>query len=142
MSPLHVEATLDALGEIARYVETAAAAAGLSKHETYRLRLAADEIATNIVTHGYQATGRSGGLVVRAALDEGALSITIEDWAPPFDPCSRAMPDEAELARPLEQRKIGGLGLYLAVESVDDFRYERRDDRNVTTLIMKRVAAS
>jgi anti-sigma regulatory factor (Ser/Thr protein kinase) len=142
MSPLRVEATLDALVEIGRYVEAAAAAGGLSKRQAYDLRLAVDEIATNIIVHGYQANGRSGDIVVRADSDDTAVTVTIEDWAPPFDPLSREMPSEADLSKPLEERDVGGLGIYLAVRSVDEFLHERRDDRNLNTFVVKRSPPS
>ncbi|MFQ3671713.1 MAG: anti-sigma regulatory factor, partial [Verrucomicrobiia bacterium] len=38
----------------------------------------------------------------------------------------------------LEERKIGGLGIYLVLKSVDRVSYERRGDRNRVTLEMKR----
>lgn len=142
MSPLRVEATLDALADIGRYVEAAAAAGGLAKRQAYDLRLAVDEIATNIVVHGYQANDRSGDIVVRADVDDTAVTVTIEDWAPPFDPLSRQLPSEADLSQPLEERDIGGLGIYLAVRSVDELIHERRDDRNLTTFVMKRIASA
>lgn len=65
MEPLIVSGTLDSLGAIAQYVMAAAAAAGLDKKTSYNLRLAVDEIATNIVTHGYEEAAREGVLALR-----------------------------------------------------------------------------
>jgi anti-sigma regulatory factor (Ser/Thr protein kinase) len=53
MKPMTVPATLDSLGAIAEYVLAAAASAGLDKRASYNLRLAVDEIVTNIIVHGY-----------------------------------------------------------------------------------------
>jgi anti-sigma regulatory factor (Ser/Thr protein kinase) len=52
------------------------------------------------------------------------------------------MPTAEELAEPLEDREIGGLGIFLALKSVDEFRYERRGDINVNTFVMRRGARS
>jgi serine/threonine-protein kinase RsbW len=48
------------------------------------------------------------------------------------------LPDEEELDLPLEEREIGGLGVMLAREGVDDFRYERIDGRNRTMIVVNR----
>ncbi|HXV96967.1 MAG TPA: ATP-binding protein, partial [Anaerolineae bacterium] len=60
MEALTVPGTLDSLSVIGKYVLTAAATAGLDKKVSYRLRLAVDEIATNIITHGYDEANLEG----------------------------------------------------------------------------------
>jgi serine/threonine-protein kinase RsbW len=133
MKPSIVPATLDSLGAIAEYVMAAAASAGLDKRASYRLRLAVDEIATNIIVHGYASAGLQGALELRADIDAGSLTIAIEDSGVAYDPRQAPVPD---IDLPLEQRPIGGLGVYLASRSVDEFRYERVGDRNRTIFKM------
>jgi anti-sigma regulatory factor (Ser/Thr protein kinase) len=58
--------------------------------------------------------------------------VTLEDWAAPFDPRTRELPGEEELARPLEEREAGGLGILLAIRGVDRFDYRRVGDHNET----------
>ena len=58
MESLTVSGTLDSLKTIAAYVLSAAENAGLEKKPAYKLRLAVDEIATNIIVHGYEEAGR------------------------------------------------------------------------------------
>jgi serine/threonine-protein kinase RsbW len=128
-----VVATLESLGAIAAFVTAAAAAAGLDKRASYHLRLATDEIATNIIVHGYAEAGLQGELKLFSDIDDSTLTITIEDTGVTFDPRQAASPD-TDL--PLEQRPIGGLGVYLAIRSVDEFLYERRGDRNRTIFKM------
>ncbi|MEQ8963773.1 MAG: ATP-binding protein, partial [Coleofasciculus sp. C2-GNP5-27] len=60
LEPLTVSGTLDSLGAIAQYVLQAAQAANLDKKASYNLRLAVDEIATNIIIHGYEDVGLEG----------------------------------------------------------------------------------
>jgi serine/threonine-protein kinase RsbW len=128
-----VAATLDSLGAIAEFVMAAAASAGLDKRASYHLRLAVDETATNIIVHGYTKAGLQGELKLSADIDDRSLTVSIEDTGVTFDPRQAAAPD-TDL--PLEQRPIGGLGVYLAVKSVDEFLYERIGDRNRTTFKM------
>lgn len=136
MEPLSVPATLDSLGVIAEYVKAASAAAGLSKTAAYRLRLAVDEIATNIITHGCAEAGSEEVVDLQAEIDEETLTISIEDRGVAYDPRQCETPDD--LDSPLEQRQVGGLGVYLVVQSVDEFFYERVGDRNRNVLIMNR----
>ena len=128
--------TLDSLGPIREYVTSGALAAGLKKKATYELALAVDEIATNIILHGYQKAGRSGVLDVLVGSDERQLTVTLEDDGEPFDPLQSILPENEDLKRPLEERPIGGLGLYLAFQGVDEFRYERTGGRNRNIFIV------
>jgi anti-sigma regulatory factor (Ser/Thr protein kinase) len=140
MEPLSVPGTLDSLGVIREYVKAAAAAAGLNKRASYRLCLAVDEIATNIVTHGYAEAGLEGVVDLRTDIDEKTLTISIEDTGTAYDPRQSESLDG--LDRPLEQRPMGGLGVFLAIRGVDKFLYERVGGRNRHTFIVKRTPAS
>jgi len=137
--PLTVPGTLDSLSLIRDTVRAAAAQAGLDRKRSYRLELAVDEIATNIVNHGYQEAGRTGDVVTRATIDEKALTITLEDTAVPFDPRRLRRPEQIDL--PLAERPIGGLGVFLAIENVDEFRYEYVDGHNRNIFVVQRNAA-
>lgn len=128
MKHLTVPGTLDSLDAIAQYVMAVAAETGLDKKASYNLRLAVDEIATNIIIHGYEEAGREGVLDLQAVVDEQSLTISLEDTGAPYNPTERPNPDD--LALPIEQRKMGGLGVYLAIHGVDKFIYERLGDRN------------
>lgn len=136
MDSLSVPGQLDSLGAIAQYVLAAANSAGLEKKASYRLRLAVDEVATNIINYGYDAAGIEGNILIQATIDERSLTIVLEDTALPFDPIQRDEPDDLEL--PLEQRQIGGLGIYLAMKGVDRFIYERIDNHNRNIFVMNR----
>jgi anti-sigma regulatory factor (Ser/Thr protein kinase) len=138
MQALTLPARLDQLAEMRRYVQAAGEEAGLSSDATYNLVLAVDELATNIVLHGYQEHGKSGDIMLSAVIDGDALSIVMEDRGVAFDPATRPMPSAEELSKPLEERHIGGLGIFLALNSVDDYRYQRLGEINRNTLSMKR----
>ncbi|MDX2239954.1 MAG: ATP-binding protein [Leptolyngbyaceae cyanobacterium bins.302] len=138
MQFLSVPGTLDSLGAIADFIKAAAAEAGLDKKATYQLRLAVDEIATNIIVHGYEEAGLEGTVYLTYNVDDKALTFTIEDTGAAYDPHQHLLPEEDALHQPLEQRQIGGLGIYLALKGVDKFIYEREGDRNRNTFVMNR----
>lgn len=138
MEALTFPGTLDSLELIRKYVKDAAAKAGLEKKATYRLCLAVDEIAANSVIHGYDEAGLQGVLKVRAEIDDASLKIFLEDEGHPFDPRHAPLPDHKDL--PIEERPIGGLGVYLTLKGIDVFDYERDGKWNRHIFITKRPA--
>jgi anti-sigma regulatory factor (Ser/Thr protein kinase) len=136
LEPLTVPGELDAVTQLMDFVAWSAAAAGLDEQATYKLCLAVDEIATNIVTYSYMKAGRRGDLVIAAETDPTTLRIHLTDEGAPFDP--RQAPPPADLDRPLSERRDGGLGIFLALWGVDAFDYEPRGDTNRSTFIVRR----
>ncbi|MFI7700859.1 ATP-binding protein [Nonomuraea sp. NPDC049480] len=125
-------------GVVADFIEALADEAGLTSRQAYWLRLATDEITTNIVQHGYR--GGAGVVDLAGEIEHDRLRVSIEDDAPPFDPAGY---DPApRLALPPGQRDEGGYGLLLAMGKVDEFRYEYVGGRNRNILIMRLIGGS
>ena len=97
------------------------------------LNVALDELLANELSHGTAGLG-SGSLVVELVLDQERITVTITDDGPQFDPLSQAAPDTT---LSVEDRPIGGLGIHLVRELMDEVRYERRDDHNVVILVKR-----
>ncbi|WP_068926268.1 ATP-binding protein [Planobispora rosea] len=138
MSPLRcrlrLPAALPSLEQLADHVLSLARRARLPKEATYRLRLATDELATNIIVHGY--AGRGGEFAVCCGTSGESVWVRLEDDAPPFDP-RRGLSDP-ELDVPPAERRIGGLGIFLALRALDDFAYMFVDGVNTSTLMVHR----
>ena len=138
METLTVPGTIDSLSAIAEYVKQVANIAELNRKAAYKLRLAVDEIATNIITHGYAEAGRTGDIYLRAEIYNSRLTLAIEDTGVIYNPNEKATLQQEFFNQTLETREIGGLGVHLVLESVDEFRYERAGDRNRNIFIMYR----
>lgn len=142
MDCLTVPGKPEYLQAVLAFVQKAAESAGLDKRAAYRLRLAVDEIATNIVTHGYQEANLCGNLTVRFETEPQRVAVHLEDTGVPFDPSQALCAQQLRLpllTRPSEGRPSeGGLGIYIALSNVDDFCYTRNGARNCSTLIMHR----
>lgn len=131
MEKRSLPAELDSLAELRSYVKEAAGDAGIDEARAYKLQLAVDEIATNTILYGYKDVGASAVISIGGEIRDGTLVITLEDHAQAFDPRTMHMPDAEDLAKPLEERTIGGLGIFLAIQGVDRFDYRRESDRNL-----------
>jgi len=95
----------------------------------WRFQLALDELLSNIVRHGY--AGAEGNITLTFAQTDDTISIEIVDAAPEFDPRKAPAP---ETTSPVESRRPGGLGVFLAESLLDELSYERRGDKNHVTL--------
>ena len=139
MEAITVPGTIESLDAIAKYIITVAAQAGLDKKAAYKLRLAIDEIATNIIIHGYQEAGKEGVLGLQAEIDEHSLTIALEDTGAAFNPLEKVPLETETVDRPLIERPIGGLGIFLAFQGVDKFVYEKLGERNRNIFVMNRA---
>jgi anti-sigma regulatory factor (Ser/Thr protein kinase) len=130
-------ANLDSLSPIRDYQIKIGEASGLGKDRIYKLCLAVDEIATNIINYGYVRSEISDGKIdMTVLIENNSLKIILEDYAIPFNPLEYAVPGENDLNIPLESRPIGGLGIMLAKENVDQFSYSYYNGRNRNTFCM------
>lgn len=127
---LRIAAELSNLAVIRRFVGQAAATLGVPARTIEGLELAVDELAMNIIQHGYR--NQPGEIEIEVQGGGKAVVICLRDEAGPFDPTQQPDPD---ITRPLEERPIGGLGIFLARQQVDAMTYRRTSaDRNELTL--------
>jgi anti-sigma regulatory factor (Ser/Thr protein kinase) len=111
-----------------------AAAHALSDKVSADLHLVLDELLSNIVKYGEAETG-SVCIRLRLRKKRQWVEIEVADTARQFDPLARQDPD---LTRPLSEKPIGGLGVYLVKRLTDEQSYERRGGEN-RLLIRKRL---
>ena len=101
----------------------------------YKIEVAIDEILTNIASYAYPK-GTRGNIDVRYQVEEGdprEIVITIADSGTPFNPLAKEDPD---ITLPIEQRDIGGLGIFIVKQTMDDIKYIRTSTKNI--LIMRK----
>ena len=101
------------------------------------INLALEEVVSNVMLYAYP--GRNDGKVfveyVEDSDEQGKrLIFTVSDSGIPFDPTQKT---EADITLSAEEREIGGLGIHLVRQLMDEIRYERVDERNILTLVKK-----
>ncbi|MBL1210517.1 anti-sigma regulatory factor [Geminocystis sp. GBBB08] len=135
---LTVSATINSLKIITEYIVKVANLGGLDKKATYKLRLATDELATNIINYAYTENNGVGDILFESEISDEVIMIKIKDLGIPFDPTTKLETELKTINIPIEERKIGGLGIFLVFDGVDQFFYERIDNENISTLIIYR----
>lgn len=121
---------LAALEALVPEIESFCAEQSLDASAAFALNVALDELVNNVVNYGLASEG-DPFLEVRLRVADGQLWVEIEDDGVAFDPFDRPPPD-TEL--PLEDRPIGGLGIEIVRQLMDEARYERQGERNLVTL--------
>ena len=94
------------------------------------LQLALEEHLTNIVSYGH-AEGKPHPIRICLQLDESSVRVEIADRGSPFNPLDHPPPD---LHQPIEERPIGGLGIYMMRKAMDGMAYRRENGRNILVL--------
>ena len=135
MKELIITANVENLDEVIGFVNTELERSGCSPGLQSQIVLAVEEIFVNIANYAYAPA--SGSVAICLAVGEEVV-IRFEDTGKFFNPLERAEPD---LDKPLMEREIGGLGIYLVKKTMDKIDYSRIDDKNVFTMT-KKIQAS
>lgn len=119
---LCVKSNLVNLALISEFVGEQAKQLGLNEHQVFDIQMAVDEACTNSMEHAYDGQD-TGEVTVCCYSEDGDLVIKVTDYGKPFDPSQVPEPD---VSLPLEQRSIGGLGLYLMRRLMDSVEFSKQ----------------
>jgi serine/threonine-protein kinase RsbW len=133
-SELCMVGTVADLPRIIDFVESACEGAAIDPAVRFDLKLAVEEACANVIEHAY--CGEGGELVVCFEALGPDVRITVTDQGRPFDPTEVAMPD---LNLPLDERPIGGLGLFLMQQLMDDVEFAFTEEGNRLSMVKHRV---
>ena len=131
------EARRERLGDLLAFVDRACQRAALDPGVAFDVRLATEEVVTNVIEHGYAGGAAPGPITLRFHRDARQVVVTVDDLAPPFDP---ATIQPADPSAPLEQRRIGGLGWHFVRQVMDEVRHEPRHPRGNRVTLVKRLS--
>lgn len=99
----------------------------------YTIHLVCEELVVNVVNYAYPEND-NGYLKVETENDGETLTIRFSDGGVPFNPLDAKTPD---ITLPLEERGIGGLGIFLTKQMMDSVEYEYKNNENVLTISKK-----
>jgi anti-sigma regulatory factor (Ser/Thr protein kinase) len=123
---------LSEIEKVTQLVESFGDEHTLPRQLVFNFTLALDEVLTNVINYGYADEGEHP-IVVRLACDGREVSAEVQDEGRPFNPLEAKPPD---IEASLEDRPIGGLGVYIVRTLMDALDYRRENGRNI--LIMSK----
>ncbi|GHT01528.1 hypothetical protein AGMMS49525_02500 [Bacteroidia bacterium] len=109
------------------FLETIGEELNLSPALTMKLNLALEEVVVNIIRYAYESETKEEQIVIRLTHTESQLVFTIEDSGIAFDPTAITPVD---ISLPVEDRPIGGLGIHLIQQIMDEVSYNRIGNTN------------
>ena len=133
---LTVEAKIDNLTQVLSFVDAHLEELDCGMKTQMQIDVAVEEMFVNVASYAYASAGKAAAGMVTVLLedvtDPKALRIIMTDEGEPFDPTAREDPD---ITLSAQERKIGGLGIYMVKKSMDEVHYAYKDGHNVLTMI-------
>ncbi|MFH1135713.1 MAG: ATP-binding protein [Pseudomonadota bacterium] len=124
------------LGELTRltdWIDGLGESIGLSGGNVFAINLALEEIVTNVMKYSY-GPDKKLPIEIHLKWENGVLEVAVEDQGEAFNPLEVAAPD---MDLELDEMKIGGLGLHLVRQKMDEVTYARERGRNILTLVLR-----
>lgn len=116
--------------QLAAFVEDICEVAGIDMGTTMKMNLAIEEAVVNVMNYAYPS-GVKGEVRIKAEVHEGYVEFVISDDGTPFNPTEV---EDADTTLSAEERKIGGLGIFLVKHFMDIIEYKYEDGQNILTL--------
>ena len=131
MNTLTVEAKIANLGKVLAFIESELERTDCGIKTGMQISIAVEELFVNVAHYAYSPGTGDITIGVEIFDDPGMIEITFTDTGIPYDPLSK---DDPDVTLSAEDRKIGGLGIYMVKKSMDLMEYERIDGKNIVTI--------
>ena len=134
MKELNIEAKTENLERVLKFIDERLMELGCGRKQQLQIDIAAEELFVNIAHYAYKPV--HGRATVRVEVEDNPLTvkITFIDQGIPYDPLAR---DDPDVTLSAEDRRIGGLGIFMVKKSMDDVHYEYKNGENRLTIHKK-----
>ena len=121
------------ISRLAQFVDEVGEEFSLAPDITFNLNLVLEEAVVNVINYAYPKEEHQH-IYLSAKLHEDSIVLVLTDTGKEFDP---TMAPEADITLSAEERPIGGLGIFLIRQIMNEVKYERIEGKNVLTLEKK-----
>ena len=128
MRELTVDATIENIEKVTDFVNEELEKLDCSPKAQIQIDVAIDELFGNIAHYAYNPNVGTATIRMEVVQDPMAVVLTFIDHGIPYDPLAKEDPD---IKLSAEERKIGGLGIYMVKKSMDEITYEYKDGQNI-----------
>lgn len=135
MKELRVDATIENIETVIEFVNKQLEKLHCSPRIRHQIDVAVDELFSNIALYAYPRS-QKGTVTIQIAVIEAPCSVSIcfIDNGVPFNPFAKKEPN---VMLSLEERPIGGLGIYIVKKSMDSVSYEYKNGQNIVQIQKK-----
>ena len=131
MKEMEIDAILENFEAVQAFVDEELERLECPMATQIQIDIAVEEVFVNIAHYAYNPEVGKATIRVEVIDDPLSIVMTFMDNGIPYDPLAKEDPD---VTLPPEERKIGGLGVYMVKERMDDVKYEYRNGQNILTL--------
>ena len=131
MDKLTIEAKVENLNEVLSFVDEKLEANDCPMKTQMQIDVAVEEIFVNIASYAYDPETGPATIIAEVSHDPLTVTISFMDNGIPYDPLAKEDPD---ISLSAEERQIGGLGIYMVKQSMDNVFYEYKDGQNIFTI--------
>ena len=131
MEKIVLPAELENLESMIAFIRNGAETHGFDRKQINQILVAAEEPLMNVISYAYPDNTGNVEITYDIEEDKGFV-VEIIDWGIPFDPLSLSDPD---VNAPMEDREVGGLGIYMMRKIMDEVSYRREQGQNILTLV-------
>jgi serine/threonine-protein kinase RsbW len=122
-------AELESLAVFRQFISDCCTSSNVPDGAVFDLKLAVDEACTNIIEHGYKGMD-PGSIILALRVEPDRALVQITDFGHIFEPADAPKPD---IEAALEDRPLGGLGLFLIYQTMDNIDYQSSEEGNTLT---------
>ncbi len=121
------------IGPLSEFIEDLCDSLGLDTTLTFNLNLVLEEAVTNVIMYAYpQDEDHTMTLLAWTEKDENVIAFELKDQGKPFNPIEQA--PEVDTTLSAKERKIGGLGIFLINQIMDEVAYRYEGNSNILTM--------
>ncbi|HCY88193.1 MAG TPA: ATP-binding protein [Desulfobacteraceae bacterium] len=126
-------ANLENLASFQAFISQCAQTFGIAEPIIQKMQLAAEEALVNIFNYAYPEETKGDVTVTCSLASEGEFKIQMEDRGRPFDMLAK---DDPDTTLSIDDRAVGGLGIFFIKQMMDRVDYRRDDGKNILTLVL------
>ena len=129
MEKLTIDATVENLATVTEFITSSLEEKDCPLKVIMQMELVIEEIFVNVASYAYRPN--VGNVTIYKEFDNQSITVSFVDSGVDYNPLEHEDPDtNAEI----EDRDIGGLGIFLIKKNVDEISYERKDEQNILTI--------
>lgn len=132
MAEITLAATIDNIAVVTDFVSEQLDELGCSMKVQMQFSIAVDELFSNIAHYAYPSGEGMATVQLSTQADGKQVVLTFIDEGIPYDPLAKEDPD---ITLALDDRPIGGLGIFMVKKTMDDMQYRYEDGKNILRII-------